>query len=427
MIWMLMASLAGAAECENQQTLRAGEVTWELCDGELTRDGEVVHAGEGTPARLFLVDDEVWVELVSRRAIPVSGTASPRIMPVGPAAVPAPPTTSSAPVPAPAPSVVRSSSGDMAPILELDGRTAVVALGEAAGLKVGDAIDFMELDEGSGTRYRVRARGQVVAVGPDDARVQLLVNQSVEDTALARLSDAPLTRSRMSPPDWRNVAVWEAGLTGGFNASNSGAIFLLNGAIGYRFAAPVRVDLRVDPVPIGIDGNSASASGSVMAYVSYDHDLFAVGVGGGVSLTGDVSRFWPSGGAHGVFGQTLRAGAVDGFHFQTYAQFASVQGTWFVDKIDGRFQIPISNRGTPLWLIIHGEGGASLGRADIGLRVRAAGNGGPGTLHVTPTVGFGLAEFYSSRNGVFAVGPTLGVRVGGVFGSPTKAVWGTVR
>jgi len=192
----------------------------------------------------------------------------------------------------------------------------------------------------------------------------------------------PCPKSGAAPPrigaqGW--VRLNAAGLV---SLMEDGGGLLFDGSAGYRFRPPIELSVRVGPGRGGESDTKVSGRVSVVGFLAFDHPYFAIGVGGGISII--------EGDPDGVFAQQLRLGAVDGLSLSVTAQFAKNLGAatgWRLDNIDGVAQIPLSRRAPATWLTLHGNGSSMDGGGDLGVRIRARGNGQKGTLTFWPHLG----------------------------------------
>lgn len=357
----------------------------------------------GGPATgLFTVQGEVWVQTQLTQARPLSQTRA-----AGPSE------------PSPQPSVVATAqpkeptpaaTAPEAPILERRVGEIVVALGTRAGLKRGDRVEVftrrpVELGDGQTASHEERALvGTVTAASDDRAVVKLGLNERVPDGSLARPTKAEPTGDLLRPP--RVDDVWEisANLRPFLALGSFGFGVLADGAVGRRMSNNLHVQLRLDPVGLGLadEGNVLAAGANLIA--SYDTELFEVGLGAGWSavndnLDGDAFITSSEDGAGGVttevdrvrsglsIAQLVRLGAVDGINLTAYNTFIFYRDQFNYGGTTGQLQFPINDR---TWILMRGGGGvAGYAFGEVGLRVLLQGNGDRGSLYLTPTLGGG--------------------------------------
>jgi len=379
------------APCET--LIDAEGTSWEVCESVLRRDGKEIRLDEGTPDGLFVANGTIWVEVVQRTAVPL-GIASGQPTAVATAV--------------PGESQGRQRVG--AEILTVDGRSVVVGMGSNHGIRDGQVIGFYAFDDEESDRRHLEARGVVVSVGSSTAEVRLFLNQSTDVDAMAELLPRGKARGVLAPPTVRNVVEFDIEASAGIDTEGEGGFFGFRGNVGYRFRGPLRIDLSVDPMDVAFD-TGAGVSTSLTAALSFDHQLFAIGLGGGVSIEQGGSRHWSGGeGAKPVLAGLLRFGAVDGWNVFLRAQLALVAGDWTVDMIEGGTSIPLSQGARPMWLSLRFRGGNGYNAGNLGIRLRVKGNGGGGTVHVMPFAGWKSIDM-SFAYGPWVVGPEVGLRV----------------
>lgn len=332
-------------------------------------------------------------------AVPVAADA-----PAEPAAAPAEP--AAAPAEPPAAAAIDRGPGR---VTELDAGRPVIDRGTRDGLKVGDIVelyteDVRRIGSGEISELKPITKGKVVAVTVDAAIVAIGVNVTVPVGARAQEVLHDDGRAFLAPPRLGGRGYFRAEARGLVSTTDYGGGVYASGTIGYRFKFPMTVELRATPLFVGVDNNVAQGKGSVMGLVMFDHHVFAVGLGGGVAINPE--------GVLPIFAQRLRVGAEDGLAFTFTSQITQEgsrngQAQWGVDQNEAIMQIPLTNRGTPAWLLLRGQGGDHVGGGEVGARFRLHGNGEPGTWGLTPLVG---GEVYTA-GGRSLVGPTFGLGV----------------
>jgi hypothetical protein len=335
---------------------RAGEGALEVV-GAIPVEGDVVELMQRGP--------EVWVVRQRRDAIPLRGAGD----------LPAHGPTDATTAPR-----VGAVTGE-------DRSRPVIDLGRRQGLATRDRVEFFEerrrdTPAGPIVEERVIAIGEVVGVSDDAAIVAPGINQSVPLGTLARRTERTMGANTAAPPRVGGQGWVRLNAAGLVSLMEDGGGLLFEGAAGYRFRPPIELSVRVGPGWGG--GSDARVSGrvSVVGFLAFDHPYFAIGVGGGASIV--------EGTPDGVFAQQLRLGAVDGLSLSVTAQFAKTGASrtgWRLDNLDGVAQIPLSRRAPSTWLTLHGNGSSFDGGGDLGVRIRARGNGQHGTLTFWPHIG----------------------------------------
>jgi hypothetical protein len=340
------------------------------------------------------------------------------------AALAATPTHESLAAPTPdAPPAVEAPTASRGPgaVTAADGRQLHIDRGAADGLSVGDELglyDRVETQVGLEVvpELVLRTTGRVTAVGERAAIVTVGVNQSVAVGAIAQAAPARRAGSPLAPPRVGGRGYFTADVRGLVSLADAGGGVGVSGALGYRFKAPVSVELRATPVFFGVNDRGGGeretvGKGSVVALVSFDHHLVGLGLGGGVAVN-------PFDAPRPIFAHRLRLGADDGLMFTYTGQltwYPTVDGSarWAVDLNEALVQVPLTWGKMPTWLILRGAGGVYGGGGYVGARVRVAGNGERGTWGLTPLVG--VEHYQDSWNRGFNIdstsllGPAFGV------------------
>ncbi len=202
-------------------------------------------------------------------------------------------------------------------------------------------------------------------------------------------------------PTWR----FRGSLMSAPSFEDSGIFLLGDATLSRRGPNGLRLDARVSPGFLAITSAGVQTSETLTGFLIYDHEYFAVGVGGGVNLG---ARF--DVGLSPVYSQYLRIGPQDRFNFELTNQFAYsiVHDWWDVDSIDASFQIPMSRQ---TQLVIRGMGGYGVGAGTVGVRVDASGTG-EGNAWFTPYIG-GAGGFFEGARGwrhdTYVSGPVVGL------------------
>jgi hypothetical protein len=392
---------------------------------------------------LFELRGKVWAELIRREARPVDGTtiAEARSM-TKPKRRPVPEreeesSTGTEPTPETEPDEEDQPAESVDPppeeeaqaeteareeevrgkVVKVQPGMAIIDFGKAQGIKVGDRVEIYakrSVDLGGGessTREVTQAIGDVVTVGENRSQVNLGVNEQVEVAQLARTTDVSLTSDPMVPPRASGITSFSAsfrpflGLETDVASGGTVSAFSLT----HAFEGPVLFELRMDPLGLGLSGAGNIAAIAGEASLSYDTNIFRLGLGAGATAL-EWNDFGEEGqGPKAGFQliQTARLGARDGLNLQMHNSFALDDGTFVFAGFDGGLQVPLNSVLDGTWLIFRG-GAHIAGRAfgEMGLRVLTKGNGGGRSLFVTPTIGGGSLW---GLNGAHYAGPMLGI------------------
>jgi hypothetical protein len=372
-------------------------------------------------SRVYESGGEVWVETPagSRRASEMSsGVFGPATRPPTPeprGEPPSDPEVEPEPEPVVEPSKpasrLESEPLPIGEVVSLGVGTVVVDLGVADGLAEEEWVEFFlieDVDLGGGEVVRQERRigvGEVDTAGTRRAKVRLALNETIPLGAKVREEPEGVTTMETVITPRRPRGVWELAInTRPFLALGTlggGAIF--DGAFGYRFDAPAAIDLFFTPFAFGLAraGDILTFAGNVVA--SYDQTAFQVGLGAGVSR---INTLPAGGGTDFVAGpdaeepsfragfsaaQYVRLGSVDGLHVSVLNNFILFEDEFSFGGITIDAAVPIRVFADPAWIRARGGGGVpGYIFGELGIRVLAVGNGGPGSLFLTPTVGAGV-------------------------------------
>lgn len=358
----------------------------------------------GDVVGLFQRDGRVWAEIAKLEARPVlpGGSASAGALPDLPAGVP----EKQAPE-LPQPSLKKAeprrveleedAGGEREPAIRREGQVVEIGLGDVVvnlgskdGIKHGDRIELTAVtSEAVGAerarRRHVAAVGVVTAVSDGFSRVRLGINERVALGSIAtRVHDDPTNR-RLTPP--RPAGLWEVEfMARPFLALGEfGGGMLLDASVGYRFLSDLHVEVAFRPFGYGTgEGKPSIVPVTTFGKVSYDRELFEVGLGIGLQ-TVHITGFGAKAGSGTLFSQGARIGSRDGLHFDARSDVVLFHSRFEFAGFVGSGQIPV---GQTSWLILEGGGGsAGYGYGEIGVRVLLKGNGDRGSVFFNGSVG----------------------------------------
>jgi hypothetical protein len=304
-------------------------------------------------------------------------------------------------------------------VMSVDTSSFLVTLGSQDGVAVGDRIAVLEEAEQEVAGQQIRterivAVGEVFEVAPEHARVRLSVGETANVGAKATQTNAKLARlinrSRFS------------GLSLGvslqpFLPINDELAFATLGDahVTYRFKKPAYVRAIV-----GAFGGMVSGQGNQSVFDGwvdggFDHKYFALGLGVGALRTerydqveGLQASFLPS------IAQAVRFGPLDGLNLSASTRATIKNKEVQFGAATASFWAPVHRRAT---LVFTGGGGSPALYAffNAGARFLVKGNGGSGTLFVTPAVGWAMIKRFEGQ-GTFVQennvgGPSLSVAV----------------
>lgn len=371
-------------------------------EGVRDLDGEVVG--------LFEQDGQIWARLSRTAAVPVSRpggaaaltdrerAATVEVHLPTPDATPQPDTT---PQPEPAPATPQGE------VVEAGGGELVITLGTRHGVQKGHHVElYQEAPEDlGGGQSAVRedrlAVAEVITASEERAKLRLGLNESVPVGALARPTTRALTSSLVRPP--RISGLYETSFVARpfFALGDFGVGMVSDASFGYR-SENIHVLALLEPAGIGLagDGNIVAFAGNLA--VAYDTQMFEIGLGLGWSAVNDsiedsfaVAASDSGGGVtppefdrvrSGLsIAQLVRLGAVDGFNLTVHNTFLVFDDQFNYGGTTAALQIPVADRS---WLLARGGGGvAGYAYGELGLRVLVRGNGGSGSIFITPSLG----------------------------------------
>jgi len=331
-------------------------------------------------------------------------TTSPTVVPGGPAYGP------SYPPPAYSRPPVYEGTAEGA-VLSVRARSAVISLGRQQGANVGmNVVVYADDDRAIGdSRDQVSRRRvgvmRIIRVSDTRCEVELGFGERLSVGMRAHLTTATTTAHLVAPSRQAGVLEVASTLTV-FAVRNDVGI---GGLLGARVTYHGRRRYYLEAVLLDSgfsyrrerDGNTSRAR-TTGTYLSagFDHRLFGLGVGVGVQRvlpatiatldTPSAPAMVDEEPASVGFGYLLsgRGGVSDGLHFRLSIGFADFHDRFEVSYLDTTFQAPVA---PGFFLVAHaasGFGVTGYAEADLGAKVLIRGNGGRGTLFVTPALGW---------------------------------------
>ena len=400
-IGTLLSSVSASAQdapnaCLTEQELVVAGRRYLACGQELIvrseEDPSVVLEHRVAPTAIvdvFERNGEVFVELHEVVLRPASGLAL------------APSTVAAGALPAFVPTAAPLGQRDTGEVVSVDASSFLVTLGRQDGVAVGDRIAVLEEAEQEVAGQQIRTErivtvGKVFEVAPEHARVRLSFGEAVELGAKATLTDAKLARLINRPRS--------SGLSLGvslqpFLPINDDLAFATLGDahVTYRFKKPAYVRAIV-----GAFGGIVSGQGNQSVFDGwvdggFDHQYFALGLGVGALRT---ERYEPTQGVQASFlpsiAQIVRFGPLDGLNVSASTRATIKNNEVKFGAATASFSAPVHRRAT---LVFTGGGGspALYGFFTGGARFLVKGNGGSGTLFVTPAVGWAMIKRFEDQ------------------------------
>jgi hypothetical protein len=390
--------------CAARQTLVVDGVVWVACADAVVRVPMDAEQRLGLPFYEPAGGQVHHLEVRGGVVVPVLGDPG---VPAAPLAVPAVPIA--APVGA-----MREGT-----ITGVDGKLGVVDVGQGEGFVTGRFVEVVRdvpvtMLEQEITEQQLVGYGEIQASSDDQSIIRMAVNQFPVEGATVRVLPRRPASYSLGPPRIGGQGFFDVNLRGVLGAGFSSGALSADAGIGYRMKIPMSFELRFDPLVLGGDSGGGFGHSAITAVVSLDHQWFAIGGGGGVSMTDEGDVF-------GVWQHKLRFGPIDGLNFVAWIGLRGVPYDfgfgrdvyWEVDQIRGTWQIPVAVKPLAMWIIVRGRGGYLGGGGEAGIRIRAHGNGERGSWALTPLVGGETWQEYDGSS--TAGGPTIGIGFDAVY------------
>jgi hypothetical protein len=348
--------------------------------------------------------------------VPTQGSAPPPPSVASPpAATPLAPITpafpSREPPTYPQPRTGNPSYGE---VVEVDGVFVTVSLGADQGLGHGEHVAFPSRADGSNVEPDVEdvegplVVGEVVELGPDRARVQVGMLESVQVGTRAELTSVRISANRRAPLRAANLFILEAGLRPYMPLPRISVGAVADFAFTYLLTIPMYLRAELSPLAARVGRGSDSGSIGSMLSVGYDIRWLALGFGLGTvmhrSFVDDPAQEWEvsSRGRLGdatarmQIGQYLRLGSRDGLHIAVNPRLALTGDHWEFSSFTISGQVPRSTLAAfaPRVVLAPQVG---LFVAELGMRKLVWGNGGANSLFLRPAAGV-AAGFNSEKN-----------------------------
>lgn len=295
----------------------------------------------------------------------------------------------------------------------------LVTLGSQDGLTEGDRIAVLDYAEQEVAGQEIRTErvllvGKVYEVAPEHARVRLGVGETVALGAEVRKTEEKVTARLINRPRSDGLSVGVS-LQPFLPINDDLAFATLGDAhVTYRFDAHAYVRAMVGAFGglVSDQGNQSIFDGWVDG--GFDHRVFSLGLGVGALRTEQdlypnlEASFQPT------LVQTARFGPLDGLHFSVSTRAMLRDKEVRFGSVTASFWAPVNRRTT---LVFNGGGGspALYGFGNVGARFLVKGNGGSGSLFITPAVGYATIKRYEDQGNYFQEdrvgGPSLSVGV----------------
>lgn len=288
-------------------------------------------------------------------------------------------------------------------VTRIEAEKVVVNLGSKDGLENRSRVEIFRREDGllEGSKTEVTiAVGSVIAVNEGSAIVELGLNEVVDVGDRARLSDKPRTADFLSPPRFATTSL--QGLIRPFlGVDPAGAGVMGELSLVVRASIPLSFRAELMPAAFALGSENGRADILGHALVGFDDRWFELAVGGGFLFDEESSGSGPAPDTQsfGVVSQYFRLGSMDGVNTQVRLSLFSDSSRFRLAYLEGALFIPIDSRITLMSRLAGSE--RRFGFGEFGIRFRTHGNGGPGTLFITPTAGgAGVDEYYGPSAGI---------------------------
>ncbi len=287
-------------------------------------------------------------------------------------------------------------------IIEIRDGRAVINLGKEDGLSENQRIELFQIIQvrigGEDVeKHQSAGVGRVTTLARNHSEVTLPLNVVVQEGMSARVTTERVTEK--PAPRLENILVVDAGIRPFLPIDALGVGALGRFGMAYHFTGPWIFEVRADPIGVTVtDSNTEDIrTFAANAMLSFVGDNFQVGLGTGLSRVhwrvGDRRMDEPPStqdnlGVGAV--QHLRLGRQEDVYLSLTTNFVVVDRAWQFGGAILQGEAPAQRISENMWYLGR-VGGGVPGHflVEFGLRQLVAGNGGPGSIFITPTVGVG--------------------------------------
>lgn len=290
-------------------------------------------------------------------------------------------------------------------VIEVAGRDIVIDLGTKDGFEKGDSVEFIRSSKITLTDEVVEkndlvAIGRITSINENRAVVDVGINRVIEPGTQVRYSAKAFGRNNFTAPRVPGLEL-SATVRPFLPLDTLGGAAIIDASAMYRFGGPVAIEARISPFGFAITNQGNAAVLAAHGFLTYDEDLFQVGLGAGVAQFDSPNLDYTSNLAEAPsateFGfsaaQYIRLGARDGINFIATTNFVVRDEKYEFGGLSASFQLPVSWLLSDSWLILRGGGGLpGHGFGEVGLRTLLMGNGAANSMFVTPAIGYAVIE-----------------------------------
>ncbi len=369
-----------------------------------------VRVVDGGLVRVFMIGDKAWVQTKKGGAsvfimeIPVREPVAAKPSPVEPSKPPVDPKPPTMPEDSavsgpPADGVEPDVASDVpdAKVIALEGREVVIDVGKKDGVREGVVVRFYEKGslDGDVPNSTPMASGVVTAVAEERATVRMDLNTKTVEGAIARASKEFYRQT--TPPRVAGVSEYIVNIRPGVPIGELGVFMVSDALFVHRFDIPMAVEVGLSPLGIGVTTEGTAATIAGHAILSYDHQLFQIGLGGGLASAGiqpgapsSISSLdqAPDGSVAPMLLLYGRLGSRDALNFTLRTSLLGLSTGFELGGFDAQIMAPVPSLIEDAWLVARGSFQTTgYGYGELGLRMLLSGTGNAGSFFVTPVIG----------------------------------------
>ncbi|MDJ0766412.1 MAG: FlgT C-terminal domain-containing protein [Myxococcota bacterium] len=363
----------------------SGAAVYDVSDPDKPVPVKQVHPPGEQVTGFFVVDNQVWMRIVSTSAKPIA--VGEILVEPGPAPVAADAVTMAA---FETNTEKKPPSIEMTPhIIGLFPGEVKLDVGEKHGVKVGDRFSVfrtIEMETHGEDRFTGRefaAVIEVTAVSEDRAIAMLWRGDRVSTADEVQPVYPDHSVSKAFPRRLSDIAEVSAVIRPILNLDGDLGLAGLGDLSGIYYGSAYFVGVRVQPIGFLVTGTEKMFGLNATAEGGYDGRAFALGAGVGVAFaTGKQDPGYETDGGF-VLSQIIRLGVADGLNLT--ARNAFVNFEW--GSVQGKLDIPLTGRTD---LFIEGGGGEFVGNSlgALGVFTWLKGNGDAGSIGLSVSTGF---------------------------------------
>ena len=418
------------AACEE-----AGIAEFDLSDRRAPRFVQVIPTPSAVTT-LSIIDERVWVWTngATNRALPLDELRpEPEPAREQPAAPPELSEATEAPEAQPYPTEEPAEAQEPPRVQIPEGTVidsdvsgyVIIDLGTDHGLEPGMHIELFSeenVDLGAGNVESMMERlsvSPIEVLGTTRSKLRLGLGERVPTGSRARVTTDFVTATSTAPQRVSGQTEVHVGVRPYLALGELGGGALMEAGVVYRAQVPLAFELRLSPIAFAGAEETGAMSGAVDGLISYDSDLFQLGLGTGYARGSVQDR--PN---TLRVSQYARIGARDGLYVSAFNSFELLDDGFNIGSMRFGAQVPMtsilptSSYFDYTWLVGNVEGGYTTGHflAEVGVRLLVKGNGNGDSVFLTPTIGVGHLNAGSADLGAdapnrYLTGPMFGLQM----------------